>query len=632
MVVRAVQSVLAQTTGVSQIVVVVDGADPSTERFLSEIDDDRLEVVVRARSEGAAAARNLGIQRARTPLVALLDDDDVWLPSKLERQLAACEAGDDQTVVACQAIWRTATGDHRWPLRSPRPGERIADYLFLRRAPGEGLLATPTLLLPTDLAKQVPMETSGTVHEDLDWLLRLEAAGARVKVVLEPLVLVDGDDGRESLSHRTSWQASLAWTTDHRELLGPRAASGFALTEVARLAAAQGQGWVAAPGILHEALHGRPRPRDLAKYAGVLIAPGPVRHRLRTALNRSTGRQPKVSQVMPHTDPGGMQTVAKQLHDGFLEHGITPTLLHLSETEQPLDGRREFTAAALRLTRMWSIRRPRAVLAHAPLSGGLALGVAWVTRVPVRTLVLHESCAHIPPRSLSVVRGLALLGVATDIVFVGHTLASTYSREASVMRRGRVIRNGVALPRPALSVERQSPPDTLQLLTVGRLVKGKNIETLVKALAVAVTMGSKVHLIVCGDGPERHNLEDLASAEGVVQHVTFLGHVSSDRVATLFVGSDAFLFPSRSEGLPLALLEASVHGLPIIASDLNANREVAEESGVYLDVDDVQGWAGAIVTLGPRDTTAGQAGPERSRAASVEHMISEYVDLVMDAR
>ena len=86
-VVRAVESVLAQTLTRFEHIVVDDGSTDGTAAALAEIRDPRL-VYVGAKWRGANAARNAGIERARAPVVTFLDSDDVYLPDRLERTLA----------------------------------------------------------------------------------------------------------------------------------------------------------------------------------------------------------------------------------------------------------------------------------------------------------------------------------------------------------------------------------------------------------------------------------------------------------------------------------------------------------------------------------------------------------------
>ena len=86
-VVRAVESVLAQSLTQFEHIVVDDGSTDATAAALAAIRDPRL-VYVGAKWRGANAARNAGIERARAPIVAFLDSDDVYLPDRLERTLA----------------------------------------------------------------------------------------------------------------------------------------------------------------------------------------------------------------------------------------------------------------------------------------------------------------------------------------------------------------------------------------------------------------------------------------------------------------------------------------------------------------------------------------------------------------
>lgn len=89
---RAVESVCAQTYPAVELVVVDDSDRPNRAvQSRSYPDLRRFEYVHRGEPEGLATARNAGIERARGDLIAFLDDDDRWLPVKLDRQVAAIE-------------------------------------------------------------------------------------------------------------------------------------------------------------------------------------------------------------------------------------------------------------------------------------------------------------------------------------------------------------------------------------------------------------------------------------------------------------------------------------------------------------------------------------------------------------
>ncbi len=85
---RAVRSVLAQTFQDFEIVVVDDGTEQRAEEAVKALGDSRVRYIAHEKSLGAPVARNRGVREARASLVAFLDDDDEWLPQKIEQQVA----------------------------------------------------------------------------------------------------------------------------------------------------------------------------------------------------------------------------------------------------------------------------------------------------------------------------------------------------------------------------------------------------------------------------------------------------------------------------------------------------------------------------------------------------------------
>lgn len=268
-VVDAVRSALNQTYPPDEVVIVVDGGDPETLDALENLQDPRLEVASLIPAGGAGAARNEGVRHASGDLIAFLDDDDRWLPRKLEAQVSLhWQAADPlNTVSATRARWVHEAGEHVWPLRSPRRGESIAEYLFIRRRAGEGVLATPTLMAPRELALSVPMPTDLPTHEEWDWLLTLQGRGIDLLLAFEVLAVIRSDAGRESLSSSgQDWKASLGWARGRRQDLGPRAFSAFVLTEVGRAATLGREGLATHLRILLASLEGKPRIHDMLRH------------------------------------------------------------------------------------------------------------------------------------------------------------------------------------------------------------------------------------------------------------------------------------------------------------------------------------------------------------------------------
>jgi glycosyltransferase involved in cell wall biosynthesis len=92
---KAIRSVLAQTVGDLEVIVVDDGSSDDTGRILGEIFGDRIRYYAQA-NQGASVARNRGIEEARGEWIAFLDSDDFWEKEKLEWQLRAVEQFGEQ--------------------------------------------------------------------------------------------------------------------------------------------------------------------------------------------------------------------------------------------------------------------------------------------------------------------------------------------------------------------------------------------------------------------------------------------------------------------------------------------------------------------------------------------------------
>lgn len=102
---RALDSVLAQTWTDFNVFVVDDGPDDAAESVVRRVDDPRLHYLRHEASRGAGAARNTGLRQATGEFVAFLDDDDTWLPPRLERQLDRFAGRDERlAVVWCSSV------------------------------------------------------------------------------------------------------------------------------------------------------------------------------------------------------------------------------------------------------------------------------------------------------------------------------------------------------------------------------------------------------------------------------------------------------------------------------------------------------------------------------------------------
>jgi glycosyltransferase involved in cell wall biosynthesis len=166
--------------------------------------------------------------------------------------------------------------------------------------------------------------------------------------------------------------------------------------------------------------------------------------------------------------------------------------------------------------------------------------------------------------------------------------------------------------------------DRLLLINVARHEYQKGQDVLIDAIAHLKNDQHKIQLLLVGrEGKLTPVLKEKIAAHGLEKCVTLLGH--RDDVPALLAAADVFVFPSRFEGLPGALIEAEAAGLPIIASDIPNNREVAEagKNALFFAVNDSRRLAEAIAELVNNAVLRQQFGAESLRLFRVRYSMEK---------
>ena len=134
-----------------------------------------------------------------------------------------------------------------------------------------------------------------------------------------------------------------------------------------------------------------------------------------------------------------------------------------------------------------------------------------------------------------------------------------------------VQRMGVDVPATAAQTSDQhslhNPSETrpLTLLSVGRLHAVKNQSFLIQACFFLKECGLPLRCLIAGEGPERRRLEFLIRKLGLQNTVELLGHVPHPEICRYYEQADLVVLTSRSEGIPLVLMEAMAHGRVVLA-------------------------------------------------------------------
>jgi glycosyltransferase involved in cell wall biosynthesis len=171
-------------------------------------------------------------------------------------------------------------------------------------------------------------------------------------------------------------------------------------------------------------------------------------------------------------------------------------------------------------------------------------------------------------------RTVEAVTAADGVVAVSHDIAGKLRAMGVANRNLRVIHDGVdrGLFHPGPARPANAEPE---LLFVGNLVPVKAVDVLLAACGRLVAHGLLVRLTVVGGGPLRAALGRQAAALGLAGRVRFTGPVAQTELPGLYRAADLFVLPSRSEGVPNVLLEASACGVPWVASAVGGIPEIA---------------------------------------------------------
>lgn len=359
------------------------------------------------------------------------------------------------------------------------------------------------------------------------------------------------------------------------------------------------------------------------------------------------GAEVFASQLARHLQGEGLESAVCILHSspgpGLALDGVRAYLL---DGGRQADGKR----VTLGGPKLWGLRRalaefqPDVVLAH----GSTSLRYGALSRLYLRGLKAiyrNIGMASFWAGPTPVVQANRLLLRAFDLVVsLSDRARQDFLRVYHLPpQRVAVIPNGIdagpfsPLPGPeqreacrrSLGLSRQD----FALICVGGLSPEKGQEELLYLLREVRGRAGSVRLLLVGDGPLRRALEQNAAGLGVADSVRFLG--VRDDVPALLAAADLFVLPSRSEGIPGALIEAGMAGLCAVACDVGAVSDVVRDgvTGIVVRPGDRAAFREAVIrlALSPlRRKAMGAAARERClRHFDMARVAGMYRDLLL---
>ena len=166
-----------------------------------------------------------------------------------------------------------------------------------------------------------------------------------------------------------------------------------------------------------------------------------------------------------------------------------------------------------------------------------------------------------------------------------------------------------------------------RILFLGRVGARKGVPTLLQALSLLLDARSDWRLICAGDGEIAPHAE-MAARFGIADRVTFTGWVDEEDAAKLLASADLLVLPSKNEGLPMAILEAMAHGLPVISTPVGAISDVVipGKTGLLAPVGDVDQLASALRQLIDCPEMRRRMGAAALDAFTKEYSIGPYCE------
>ncbi|KEP87359.1 hypothetical protein ATW97_07280 [Oenococcus oeni] len=227
---RAISSVLKQSYPVAEIVIVVDGTSKYIKNILRQYgypSRSNLRLVMTRAKVGGSEARNIGMKLAQGPVLALLDDDDEWLPNKLAQQMQVYKSQivKDSNFVIFSPIYIGQNQEAISEQQRYIVGHNIANYIL----EGLGMVQTSSLLFNKSVFLHRKFTKKLPKHQDWDWVFRLYfECGTSFFETSKPLSYYHTDAAKNnSVGGKFIPLFSLKWISNYRLKISNKAFDSF---------------------------------------------------------------------------------------------------------------------------------------------------------------------------------------------------------------------------------------------------------------------------------------------------------------------------------------------------------------------------------------------------------------------
>ena len=350
----------------------------------------------------------------------------------------------------------------------------------------------------------------------------------------------------------------------------------------------------------------------------------------------------KIVQLVTQMHLGGAQRVAVLLAEDLRERGyevevwflylLRPSYNDLPGVKVLLEHKPSLLEYLKIVVKLWQLLRshkPDVLITHTHYSNVLGQFLARLCGVPMRIAVQHNPLFTYPKLAALADWGLGRTAFYSANVAVSQTVVDSASKyPGSYITKLKKIYNGIPYLENKNSPEEVRsywglPKNVPLLLNIGRLAHQKNQAILLEALRLL----PEAHLLLAGEGELRVFLQKKINELRLEKRVHLLGELKSQDILALLSISNVFVFPSLYEAMPMAVVEAMRLGLPVVASDIPALREVLGEAGTFVPSDSAEEIARAIQQILDSPELASrmrERSLERGSVFSLQTMVDSY--------
>lgn len=306
--------------------------------------------------------------------------------------------------------------------------------------------------------------------------------------------------------------------------------------------------------------------------------------------------------------PGGMANQTRQLARLLAEEGLGVTLLQTNSPYKPswvehVWGLRALFRLLPYLRVLWKTAG-QVELFHVMANSGWswhlfaapAIWIGWLRGVPVVLNYRGGEIDEFFQKSFRWVRP-SLNRVATIIVPSGYT-AEVFRRRGFDVR---IVKNIIDIGRFTYDGRPSWPrtTDGPHLLVTRNLEPIYDIPTALHVLRRVSRVYPKARLTVCGSGPDKASLFQLARELGISEVVTFAGNVDNNSIAALYGSADIMLNTSLADNMPVSVLEALASGVPVVSTNVGGVPYLVkhEETALLVEPQDHKAMAAAVLFL-----------------------------------